>query len=96
MKLLNYYFTKLKKLLFDYNLIIFVIFVSIGLVVIVLTASSIVRDSFNMGPSEQQPSESTTVIEIDQNTINKINSLNTYDKASSIQLPSGRINPFSE
>lgn len=94
MKTLSLYLFKLESLLKKYNLIIFVVLVCAGLVVVVLSVANIIQDSVQTPTAQTSPTSVDT--ELDQNTINKINSLSSSIEAPDLSLPSGRYNPFSE
>lgn len=81
------------KAIARYNLVIFIVVVASGLIAAVLTLNSIVRIPF----SDTYNSQSNGTTAFDQNTIDRINKLQTSDSNAVDQpLPSGRINPFSE
>jgi len=78
-----------------YNLVIFIVLISAGLVVSVLILNNIVSQPTNnsSNPSTNPTATST----FDQSTINRLNKLETSANNTSYQtLPAGRNNPFSE
>ena len=89
----------LGKLFYRYNLVIFIILVTGGLIYSIIILNNIITQPNNVtlpGPSPS-PSSSPYVSSFDQSTINRLQKLETSANNTNYQtLPSGRINPFSE
>ncbi|MDK2898819.1 MAG: hypothetical protein PWQ10_6 [Patescibacteria group bacterium] len=82
----------IKNLIKRYNLVIFIVIISVGLIFAVMTLTKIVNQTVDN--TKQIVIEDTIV---DQATLNSINNLKTVEENTEGQtLPSGRINPFSE
>lgn len=76
-----------------YNLTIFIVVLVTGLVVAVLMLNSTVQQASN--PSGY--TSTTTSTSFDQTTIDRVKQLHeSSEYTSSSELPSGRINPFTE
>lgn len=74
-----------------FHLLLFFVAVVALLGVAVILISKTLSDT-----SSQQYTSSIEAGTIDQATLERIQSLHTSNQPSSIQLPSGRINPFAE
>jgi hypothetical protein len=76
-----------------YNLTIFIVILVGGLASAVLILNSALQQSSNTTDYQV----TTTPTTFDQPTINRVKQLHTSsDSTTTIALPSGRINPFSE
>lgn len=84
---------KINKFLRTYSVTIFIVLVTIGLIFAVYTMTHIAIETAGISTDT---STNNSAGAIDQATINKINSLNSSEKPSDVNLPSGRINPFAE
>ncbi|MFZ2125332.1 MAG: hypothetical protein WA087_01030 [Candidatus Saccharimonadales bacterium] len=74
------------------NLILFVIVLGLGLVAYIIVLNSILQKATSDNNSSLNANSAT----FDQSIINKINLLKPSSDNSVHNLPSGRINPFSE
>jgi hypothetical protein len=87
-------FKQLANLFVRYNLVIFIVLMSFGLVMSILILNNIISqptNGNNSNPSSTQPTS------FDQSTINRLNKLEPSASNTSYQtLPAGRNNPFSE
>lgn len=80
------------NLLSRYNLVIFIVLVTGGLILSIIMLNNILTQ-----PYSNNTEPSTTVTTFDQLTINRLVKLETSAKNTNYRtLPSGRINPFSE
>lgn len=93
MKILSMYYVKFIRLVKKYNLVIFILLVFAALVIIILSVVEIINQSVVIEP---QNTNTGVNVNIDLSTIDKIQSLNNSSVAPTINLPSGRINPFGE
>lgn len=93
MKILSMYYMKFIRLVKKYNLVIFILLVFAALVIIILSVVEIINQSVVIEP---QNTNTGVNVNIDLSTIDKIQSLNNSSVAPTINLPSGRINPFGE
>jgi len=76
-----------------FNLVLFVIIITSGLIFSVLVLKDILDQPYN---DDTQATNSESVI-IDQATIDILNNTKAVDENLEVKaLPSGRINPFSE
>ena len=85
------YARALRSLIRKFHLLIFFVFVVIGLSVAVVLLNKTLTGSSSEGY--------TTTINngsIDEATLNRINSLHTSDQPTTPQFPAGRHNPFAE
>ena len=96
---ITYPLKELGKLFYRYNLVIFIVLVTGGLIYSIIILNNIITqpndDSLpNTGSSS---SLSPNISSFDQSTINRLQKLETSANNTNYQtLPSGRINPFSE
>ena len=90
---LSFSFKPIAAIFKRYHLTLFIVFVTAGLAIAVLTFSNLLAQS-SIDTTYTSPIEAGT---IDQATLNRIKALHTSDEdAPAISLPSGRTNPFSE
>lgn len=75
-----------------YNLVIFIVVVVSGLITSIIILNNILQIPYN-----SKTSETTDVMKFDEATITRVNTLNTSgENLAEQQIPSGRINLFSE
>lgn len=82
-----------------YNMIVFVTLVVCGLTAVVLVLSNIVTTPYTNPTSLDNGNSNpttTTVTDFDEATVTALNALKTSGQNTVSELPSGRINPFSE
>lgn len=84
---------KIGKIFYRYNLVIFIVLVTGGLIASIMILNQIITQPGSSTTNDTTPSTTS----FDQPTINRLSKLESNTKNTNYQtLPSGRINPFLE
>lgn len=92
-------FKPLAKLFQKFHITLFIVILVAGLAFAVLSLNNLLTEAANpqgMGTTTTGQVTNPGTDQFDEQTIQKINSLHSSDAPTSVVLPEGRINPFSE